>query len=499
MTQDNEERLRQQTLEIEALVQRCFDLEVQLKISNIRNNVYREVIELNTNIKLKPTVVMDETKMKTIESIAVEIENLASEFNLITSVYEMEVYPSDKKPTKENKTKKLLIDDIPTTKIISSKEEDENETKSKRLSSYKNLKSHLLPCDLEWEINRKQNIDNQVSYRTNIQTQQINLPNAETLFNEHYENLTNTKRAYSSILTNICSIRSQLVRIMTFPEYELLIKNQVEVLEKILKAKNINDNKRIVSTITKCLTPLDMRLLRYPSYTNYQISIDQVQDLAISLDLSFEKKNEYEVFCFEIISQHLFNYGSVVCTLKQIVLRLLNNHHGYHNLVYVPIKQSSLKDPFSFYKLEKIYKDKRYWLMDCRLDDFTTNLIHTLLPFLIETFRRIYMDVFHDNDFRKDYKTKCHITAIDCEQLLQNIILLSNKLSLCSMLRELVIENFTFYPTESDRFNIYGDDSLQRKHFAETIRDDQETVDIIKQLFDKITLQEAIDFLQERR
>ena len=115
---------------------------------------------------------------------------------------------------------------------------------------------------------------------------------------------------------------------------------------------------------------------------------------------------------------------------------------------------------------------------------------------MISMFRKLYRDVFGDNDFRKDYNSKCQLTECDCEQLLQNIITVGQPKDFYNIVRTIVKNKATYTPTENDKFNLYGDDSLQRKRFHD--KEDIDLVDIIKQLFDDITSEEAVDFYRSR-
>jgi hypothetical protein len=153
-------------------------------------------------------------------------------------------------------------------------------------------------------------------------------------------------------------------------------------------------------------------------------------------------------------------------------------------------------DPYSFYVLDKVSKEKRYWKMDCRLEDLSGNLSYNILPYMIGMFRKLYRDVFGDNDFRSDFSRKCQLTECDCEQLLQNIILVGQPKEFYNIVRSIVKNKATYMPTENDKFNLYGDDALQRKRFHE--KEDVDIVDIIKQLFDDISSEEAVDFYRSR-
>jgi hypothetical protein len=134
--------------------------------------------------------------------------------------------------------------------------------------------------------------------------------------------------------------------------------------------------------------------------------------------------------------------------------------------------------------------------MDCRLEDLSFSIIANVLPYMINMFKKLYRDVFGDNDFRKDFTQKCQMTECDCEQLLQNIIILGQPKEFYNFVRTIVKNKATYMPTENDKFNLYGDDSLQRKRFHD--KEEIDLVDIIKQLFDDITSEQAVDFYRSR-
>ena len=182
--------------------------------------------------------------------------------------------------------------------------------------------------------------------------------------------------------------------------------------------------------------------------------------------------------------------------MKKNLERYLFNRYDFWNIVYLQLPKNTKDDPYSFYILERVTKEKRYWKMDCRLEDVSSNLIANILPIMMGMFRKLYKDVFGDNDFRNDFSSKCQITECDCEQLLQNIILISQPKEFYNLVRDMVVSKATYIPTENDKFNLYGDDSLQRKRFHD--KEDVDLVDIIKQLFDDITSVQAVDFYRSR-
>jgi hypothetical protein len=134
--------------------------------------------------------------------------------------------------------------------------------------------------------------------------------------------------------------------------------------------------------------------------------------------------------------------------------------------------------------------------MDCRLEDFSNNLINNILPYMINIFRNLYRDVFNDNEFRPKFNEYCQLTECDCEQLLQNIILMGQPKEFCNIIRNKVKIKAVYHPTENDKFNIIGDDTLQRKRFQH--KEEIDLIDILKQLFDGISSEEAVDFYRSR-
>ena len=73
--------------------------------------------------------------------------------------------------------------------------------------------------------------------------------------------------------------------------------------------------------------------------------------------------------------------------------------------------------------------------MDCRLIEFSENLITNLNSYYINIFRKIYQNIFNDNDYREDYNTKTPMTSIDLSQFLKNIFSINNRLEFYNFIR----------------------------------------------------------------
>ena len=371
------------------------------------------------------------------------------------------------------------------------KEETSLSPKNKKSSNYKTLKNCLdLVNEPNEEIKNKKlkEIDD---FNKNITS--FNIEESNKIFNDCFDQIKQN-RYYTKSLDLIKKTKNEIITRISYSEYINILKNHIKILEKIFVEKEYAE-KKIISIISKSMTSLDMRLVFYPNYINTELETEEIEKLKICLSIS--SISYYEPFNSKNYYNNFLNYGCVIFTLKENIEKYLFNIYNFNNVVYIPLKQSNDKDPYSFYILENIVKDKRYWKMDCRLEEFSNSFIINIRPYLIELFRKIYYDVFHDNIFRTDYKTKNSITEFDCEQLIQNIFKLAIPKDFCNFLRNIVKEKASYIPSENDKFNIHGDDLIQKKRFANK-KETTDISDIIKLLFDGITSEEAIDFYRSQ-
>ena len=297
-------------------------------------------------------------------------------------------------------------------------------------------------------------------------------------------------RVYNKYIGELKQVRLSMMGKMTIEDYASLCRSQIELLKTIFLEKGYN-NKKTLAVIGKGLSSLETRLLQYGTYYNEHLLVDEIETLERSLESRRSyAPQEYVVFNESRVCEDMYNYGSVLFNFRSNISRVLFNMYGYSNIVYLPLPQSLDSDPYSFYYLDKVDKDKRFWKMDCRLEDFTNVIISNMLPYLIGMFRKLYFDVFSDNDYRKEYHTRCQVTECDCEQLLHNIILLADTKKTCVLVQKLVRENSTYKVTKNDKFNIYSDDALQKERYSST--NENIIDDIPLRLFDKISLDDEL-------
>lgn len=317
----------------------------------------------------------------------------------------------------------------------------------------------------------------------------------ESIFNAISKN-----RIYKKEIEALKTTRFKLLGKLNIEAYTSLLNSHIEKLKSIFISKKY-DNKRINELIQKSLNGLDHRLVFYDSYFNTEILADEHFKLKTTLTIHCDYSKRHIPFNCEEMCKKLFNYGIVIFTLRENILRILNNPYKFFNLIYVNMKtdKTVYDDPYSFYYLEKINPDgKRYWKMDCRLEEISRNIVSNLKFYCINLFRKIYFDIFQDNLFRKDYTEKAIIAKEDLEQLFQNILNLVKKKDFCLCLQEIVIRNCTIIPTVFDKFNLTSDDKVNKKNFMSERNRKEDIEEIIQQIFDKIS-KDDIQFLIETK
>ena len=491
------------------------NLQLKLQFERMKNRIYAQIIESQTDIKL--------------ENVIQEFENEVHIFNFKKGNIPLVVHDFVDESSDKHTTEKLTLElplPKPKKKIIKKKkikepepeiqfviEECDNEDdkppdkkikveksvtegKEKKKKTYRKVNEYIKVTQEELDDKLQKDVE-----RVDKEIDKIVYNNFDVSYKEITDEIDElmgkieNSRVYTYNLNAIKQKRNKLLGKLNLGEYVKLIEKHINRLTTIFKDKN-KSHKDIIKNISKSMSPLDMRLIFYSGYTNSTIEVDDVQRFGMALDILTEHKKHFVPYDkFELFG-NIKNYGLALFELRDCIERSIFNRYGFHNVIYAPKSKSS--DPYSFYTLEKISGENRCWKMECRLEDFTIDFIDHTLQFCVSLFRKIYRDVFNDNTYRSDYMGKSQVTEFDCEQLIQNIIALSRPMELCRVFQEIVVSKCTFTPTETDKFNLYGDDRLQQKRFAKTKDSPEDSERIVKMLFDGISTEDAREILCSR-
>lgn len=282
--------------------------------------------------------------------------------------------------------------------------------------------------------------------------------------------------------------RPKLLKFLGYDGYLKLLDNHLKRLDNIINNKKMdNKSKKLYSN---CFGVLDSRLLNLNCWNNEPISFEEIDRFHIGLE---RVKTEFEVFDIHYLLKNILTYDLALSSVKQILKRELNEKAGFFNIVFVikteengKVIENNPNDPYSFYTLDKIEKKFRLWKMDCRLEEITHELRNHILKYCIEHFRRLYYLIFNDNTLREDYTSYSPVLELEAEQLVQNILIVSNFYKFNKMLKEIVKEHCFYTPTVMDKFHLYGDDKIQQKNFKKLAEDDYtpDLMDNLIELFD---------------
>ena len=296
-----------------------------------------------------------------------------------------------------------------------------------------------------------------------------------------------TSRQYIQKLDEIKEYRRKMFGKINIFKYIELIQLHNLRLQKIAEVKN-HDKRKTKEIISRTLTSLESRLILFEGYTSSTIDIDDLKKFEKSIELLYPE-TECVPFKHQDFLKNFKTYGLAVMDIKDYFEKMTVRTNGCWNVIYLPIAKSSLDDPYSFYYLDKIDKDKdkRHWKMICRLEDLSNDIIDSTVPFCIQLARQIYRDVFNDNSYRRDFSAKSTILNSEFLQLLHNIRAMSNPIKFCKTLQSVVIGSCTYTSNEKDKFNLSADDKVQQKKFNVVDKHDNSVfANTIHQLFDDI-------------
>ena len=438
--------------------------EYQNKIDEVQLILQNKIIKLEN--ELKKECIKNETLMKIIE------HNINGKQNIIHNTLDFETFIT------ENKCGISSPDNASV---------DESKPKN-QFKSYKTLKN-CIELAIERDISEIDEKIKQIDRELYVKKQNFgNVEYSKEILQKEFDEMKAAK-TYPKILAKIKNHRKKLIGSLQLNDYIELLNNHLKIIKNILQLKG-HQEKKINTILLSSLTSLDMRLLYYNNYHEVPLETDDYLLFKDSLEINAKFSSYYKPFNFDEFIVNFYNYASVVLPIKSCLELYIINRYGFNNIVYIPIKQSLDDDPYSFYILEGIIEKKRFWKLDNRLNNLIELFKKSISIYMINVFRNIYQNIFHDNEFRDNFisKTSC---SNELNQLLNNIFFVSS-FKFYSTIRTIIKEKSTFYPSENDKCNIYSDDPIIRKKNNKL--NDTDIIDTVKMIFDNINGEQAVDF-----
>ena len=309
---------------------------------------------------------------------------------------------------------------------------------------------------------------------------------------DEYMSALKTGRIYPKNMKKLVGMRNSLLGLLDIQKYTELLENNLKTLQNIFKERRWKE-KRIESLICQAFSPLDLRLIYYGNYYDLSVPLDDFERIEMALNVANNHPKQYVPFDKNQVLKNLRNYSIALFPLDVCLKRVLLNRYGYHNLVFIHMKKANINDPYNFYSLESIRKDKRNWKMECRLVDISAEIAFSIRSYCVTIFRKIYHDVYNDNDFREDFSEHHSILKEDCQQLLKNLNVMCYPIMFRELLKGIIIENATKKPTKNDKCNLTGDDKLLLRQLKNEGESD-DSIEIGSRLFDKISREDIKEF-----
>jgi hypothetical protein len=471
-----------------------------LKIEKLKNKFYRSIIDNNTEIKLDDLIFdsHDDNELLKLSDDKLT-SKIVNDSKVSGSISSTEIVKKPHVLSQETTTYDEKLEEKGEQSIVEKetvefqKNSDSPDIKTRKMK-YRTIKSCIELTEekpQEYWVERINNIKTNILLELNNKYEDVG--SSSTKFTQLLANI-GSNRVYNKYVKQIPTLRRRMSGHCTLAGYINLIDNHNSRLFEVFKGKRMDD-KKITNLLSSSLSAVEAKMLRIGEYYKQYSEVDDMQSLATILDNDVDSSENYVPFDVNIICEKMHNYGTVIFSIKKTIERYLGNRYGLYNLIYLPINKSSDEDPYSFYTLTMVDdKNKRYWSMDCRLEELSTTISSNILIYLVNSFRTLYKDIFGDNDYRSNYDNFCQESTEDFTQLTMNIILLANSKKFCDILRKIVKTNFTYFPSENDKFNIYGDDPLQRNKFKSSNEDNEEIISVIKRMFDGISQESANDF-----
>ena len=445
------------------------DIERKLLIENTKSKIYHNLVESNTSLKVNDIISEKEESL--------HIHNPTDKFKIF--IYE----------NFENKNEFSLIHKDSKIPI------NIQEEKHKKLK-YRPIKKGTEIIINNEAIAEQQN-DNEKLEQLLIkhESSQPSLENINEVFNHCLTQVKELKN-YTKILKILQVERTKIFNLCNLESYKDILSKQIQEIENIFRTKKYTE-KKIQSIILKSLTSLETRLLSYSKYYQIDLDTDDIEKVQEMLLIQNSELNNYIPFDLSSLTSKFMNYSIVLFPLEKLLEIYLSNRFGYNTLVYVPLPKNTEDDPFSFYILEKDEVKIKKWKMDCRLENLINELHKKILPYMISLFRKLYNDVYNDNEFRSNYSNFCSLTEYDCELLLYNIVKIYDQVNFSKNIKNMIKKKFIYNPKENDKFNLSTDDVMQKKRLNEQ-EQEIDLVDVIRLLFNGISSKESVDLLRNK-
>lgn len=290
-------------------------------------------------------------------------------------------------------------------------------------------------------------------------------------------------KTYNHLLMEIRNLRSSLQRFLSPNIYVELLHQHLDKVRHIFLQKNVPEKKIFSSIYPQLFTALEYRLLCLQGFHKQTMDVEDLLKFKLCNKLNMTR-DCLETFESTKIANYVLNYCLALSSLEEIFQQVFVNAYGFNNIIFL---RTQKHDDFLFYTLCKIDSDKRYWAMDCRLENLTVDLSECIKEYCICLFRTLYKASFDTNDYIPGFQLKSSLGEFECEQLIQNIVTATDFSKFNSVLRH-VVETYCSQDANPglDTFDLKTDDKTQMENFKKYKLSEQDIHDTLNRIFDDL-------------
>jgi hypothetical protein len=464
--------------ENETLKQNLMLLSIQLDKERMQTRLYKQLLKDNTKIKIKD-VIEDKDD-------GIYFPKYMEEGKLNYIINNVKSKPQKRKPP----TRVIVVESESEAEgTCKLKKSTRRNAKGETYRSIKNMNT-VEEKGSEELFSIMNQVDTRIQSELDTQFGDIFVERAQKNINEIID-LIKKNEGFENRIKSLSKNRMRLLRHMTIESYIEICTQHLGIIANVLK-NNKHDEKSIIKYTNASMNSIEKRLMLYNKYYNTTIDVDDLHRVKCAMFNNIEHNKEFKPYSPDYT--YMTNYMICLVPLKEFLRSIFENAYGFHSIIYLNYDKSSKEDPYTFYTLDECEQDRRLWKMDCRLENVAVNIGETLLTFCEDLFRRIYYNIFNDNEYRENFLQYSQTTICDCKQLLNTIFILCNSKKLRNLCKEIVCNFCTYTPSTRDKFDTVKDDRFQKNMLKKEYFSNEHKFVIMSRLFDNIDEAQSTSF-----
>lgn len=210
----------------------------------------------------------------------------------------------------------------------------------------------------------------------------------------------------------------------------------------------------LVSNFISCLDKI-IFIPTSQAHTTREYFYQRTQWLLASIESRTTDQKEYVPFIPQDFKKNFDNPYFLFLNPELIMKSFLVSRYGFHNFVFVNTHNTQRDDPHTFYMLDKINGNKRYWKIDDRMFIFCMDMIEELKTLYSRHYKLIYHQKFGTNEYIEGSEDSLSDLT---RSVVTNIITLSDTYKFIKYCQNILIGWCQYTPTSNDIFDVFVED-----------------------------------------